>query len=97
MFTKIHLKKTHLYYQISKFYTSLIVEHPIVSIICYLLLIIIFGVGLFQLKINTDNENLSFVRNSEIKSDAKKLNDIFPQNQYERYFQHQLTDLGKQI
>ncbi len=95
MFGKIHKKKTLIYYQISKFYTSLIVEHPIVSIICYLLLLVIFGFGLFQLKINQDNQNISFVRNSEIKSEAQRLKEIFPQDQNQRYFPHQLTDLGR--
>jgi hypothetical protein len=94
MFYRIHLKARHFYFNLSKFYTSIITEHPLVSIICYLLLIIIFGFGLFHLKFNSDTESLSFIRNSKIKFDVQKLKETFPQNQYERYFQHQLTDLG---
>lgn len=97
MFDIFHSKIRKFYSYLSKFYTSLIFEHPIVSIICYLLLIIIFGFGLFQIKFNLDNENLSFVRNSEKKHQAKLLKEVFPQNQNERYFQHQLNDLGLYI
>ncbi len=95
MFRDTYLRLRYIYNLVSKFYSSIIIEHPFVSIVCYILLIIIFAFGLFQFKFNTDNENLIFVRNSKIRSEKNDLKKIFPQNQYERYFQHQLTDLGK--
>ncbi len=97
MFRNIYLRLRKIYDSTCKFYASIIIEHPYVSIVCYFLLIIIFGFGLFQFKFNIDNESLTHVRNSLVRTNANYLKKIFPQNQYQRYFQHQLTDLGKSL
>lgn len=94
MFRVVYIKLRNFYNLTCQFYTSIITEHPTVSIVCYLLLMVIFGFGLFQIHFNADNEILTLVRNSQVLQDAAKIRQLFPEDQSKRFFSHQLTDLG---
>lgn len=94
MFRSVYLKLRHVYNSISKFYASIIVEYPLATIVCYILLILSFSFGLFQTQVTYDNERLTILRDSQALSETQKLNKLFELNQYERFFQFRLLDLG---
>lgn len=97
LFRLVYLKLKTFYNRVSKLYTSLVVRHPLSSIICYLLLVISLSLGLFQASLNVDNENLTMLRDSEAKADGREIDRRFPFNQHERYFQHKLTSFGHYV
>jgi hypothetical protein len=98
MFKLVYLKlRKNLHHKISDFYSSWIVEHPVITIFSYLGLFICFSFGLFHIQPVTDsNEALTAVKNSEYIRNSELIKKTF-NHVPDRYFQHQLTDLGYYI
>jgi len=82
---------------VMKNYSSLIVQHPLITIIAYMLLLISFSFGLFHVQFKTDSESLISVKDSQFQSDIKAIQSHFKEDHYQNYFQHQLLSLGYYI
>ena len=94
MFRTVYFKLRKVYNATSKQYAVNIDQHPIVTIVSYLLLIITFSFGLFQLEFIRDNESLTNVRHSRVQADIKVIEEHFREDPYSNYYQHHLLDLG---
>lgn len=96
MFRIIYLNlKRNLHIKLSEFYSTWIVEHPIITVMSYLILFVCLSLGLFQIQVFTGaNEALTHVKNSEYVRNAQLIKETFTCEPVNRYFQQQLTDLG---
>ena len=93
-FNFVYQNTRSFYNWVVKYYVSFILKHPFLTIIVYLLVIVSFSTGLYQLKFITDNERLMSVKNSQIDLDIQKIQSHFREDPYEKYFQHHLLDIG---
>jgi hypothetical protein len=97
MFKSVYIRFRNIYNSISKLYVSIIVHHPFATIVCYLLLITSFSLGLFQIEFDRDNERLTELRVSKFRAHKQTLDERFKVNLEERFFQYKLTNLGYYI
>jgi hypothetical protein len=97
MFKSGFIRLRNIYNSISKLYTLIIVQHPFVTIVCYLLLVVSFSLGLFQIKFDNNSEGLTELRSSAFRRDKNLLDELFQWPQGERFMQPKLTDLGYYI
>ena len=97
MFKSGFIRLRNIYNSISKLYTLIILHHPYVTIICYLLLITSFSLGLFQIRFDRDSERLTELRNSRFRRDKSLLDETFVIDHRERFLQYKITDIGYYI
>lgn len=88
-----------VYNPVARLYASLVVNHPLTTLGCYLLLVLSITLGLFQASFvpvaEADaTQRLTLLRNSEAENDRARLESTFPFDQSELYFQHKLTTFG---
>jgi len=93
MFRLVYSGLKKKYKSVSKFYSSIAVNKPFNLIAFYLIFSLGLTVWLFNLKVITDNETLIYTKNSRSLQNAKIIKNEFPLD-HDRYFQHELTDLG---
>lgn len=94
MFKSGFIRLRNVYNSISKLYTLIIVQHPLATIICYILLMTSFSLGLFQLKFDADSESLTELHSSRSRRHKQYLDEIFPLRQDEGFLQYRLTNMG---
>lgn len=94
MFRLVYSKLKKTYIRISKIYALFAVNKPFNLITFYLILTLGLTVWLFNTKLISDTETLTYIKNSISLKNMKIISNEFPQDQYNRYFQHQLTNLG---
>ncbi|RMZ98319.1 hypothetical protein BpHYR1_047631 [Brachionus plicatilis] len=96
MFRAIFIKLRNIYNSLSKQYASLIVEHTLAIVSCYLLLMTCLSFGLFQARLEADSQKLTHVKNSEVVENAHTISKLFPY-QKNNYFTHKSIDLGHYV
>lgn len=94
MFRLVYSKLHKIYKSICKLYTAFAIDKPLNLIALYLILSLCLSVWIFQIKIITNNESLTYVKNSDYLKNAKIISEVFPEDQHTRYFQNQLLDNG---
>lgn len=94
MFRLVYTKLQKIYKYVSKLYATLAVDRPLSLIAFYLILTLCVSIWVFQIRLITDNESLTYVKNSDYLKNKKIIEREFPQEQKTRYLQNQLTGLG---
>ncbi len=94
MFELVYTKIQKKYKYVSKLYAMLAVDKPFSLIAFYLISTLCLSIWIFQIRLITDNESLTYVKNSDYLKNKKTVDHEFPLEPKNRYFQNQLSDVG---
>ena len=93
-FQLVYTYLRNIYNKIGQSYAIIITQHPFAIMLSYLIVFASFSFGLLQIEFIRDTESLTSVKNSQIQSEIKIIEDHFKEDPYNNYYQHHLLDFG---
>jgi hypothetical protein len=90
-------KLKRLYNLVVRVYANFLLNNPISLILIYSIITLLLNFGLFSVKVNSAQDSLSFVRDSQALVQARRLAETFTFDQHKRHFSNQLLTMGHYV